>query len=129
MCRAAARAVADPKAYTQPTVLALWASDCVYCKKNLHTLAGLAKTHRQLRIVTVAAEQPSAETRPALDHTGVPGERYAYADDVPEALAYAIDPNWRGELPRTYLFDGKGGVKAVSGVIDAAGFRAGLKLK
>lgn len=115
--------------HTRPTVVALWASDCVYCKKNLRTLAALAKANRQLRIVTVAAEVPGPATRPEIDKTGVPGERYAYGDDVPEALAYALDPHWRGELPRTYLFDGKGGVQAVSGVIDAAGFRAALQLK
>ena len=36
-------------------------------------------------------------------------ERYAYGDESPEALAHALDPRWRGELPRTYLFDGQGG--------------------
>jgi thiol-disulfide isomerase/thioredoxin len=115
--------------HTRPTVVALWASDCVYCKKNLRTLAALAKANRQLRIITVATEVPGPATRPEIDKTGVPGERYAYGDDVPEALAYALDPHWRGELPRTYLFDGKGGVQAVSGVIDAAGCRAALQLK
>ena len=127
--RGAARALLAHRDTAQPTVVALWASDCSYCKQNLRTLAGLARTHPRLRIVTVAAERPSALTQPELDKTGVPGERYAYADDVPEALAYAIDPNWRGELPRTYLFDARGGVQAVSGTIDAAGFRTALKLK
>jgi hypothetical protein len=110
-------------------VVALWASDCAYCKQNLHTLATLAKTNPQLRIVTVAAELPTADTGPAINKTGVKSERLAYGDDVPEALAYAIDPNWRGELPRTYLFDGKGGMQARSGVIDAAGFKAALGLR
>jgi thiol-disulfide isomerase/thioredoxin len=115
--------------HTRPTVVALWAADCGYCQKNLRTLAALAKANRQLRIITVATEVPGPATRPEIDKTGVPGERYAYGDDVPEALAYALDPHWRGELPRTYLFDGKGGVQAVSGVIDAAGCRAALQLK
>jgi hypothetical protein len=72
-----------------------------------------AKANPQLRIVTVAAERSTADTGPAINKTGVKSERLAYGDDVPEALAYAIDPNWRGELPRTYLFDGKGGVQAL----------------
>jgi thiol-disulfide isomerase/thioredoxin len=127
--RPTGRSLTAAASHTRPTVVALWTSDCVYCKKNLRTLATLAKTNRQLRIVTVAAEVPGPATRPEIDKTGVPGERYAYGDDVPEALAYALDPHWRGELPRTYLFDGKGGVQAVSGVIDAAGFRAALQLK
>jgi len=127
--RHAARAVAAPRSDARPTVVALWASDCAYCKQNLRTLAVLAKANPQLRIVTVAAEQPSPATRPELDKTGVKSERLAYGDDVPEALAYAIDPHWRGELPRTYLFDGKGGLQTRSGVIDAAGFKAALGLK
>ena len=127
--RYAARAVAAPRSDARPTVVALWASDCAYCKQNLRTLAVLAKANPQLRIVTVAAEQPSPATRPELDKTGVKSERLAYGDDVPEALAYAIDPHWRGELPRTYLFDGKGGLQIRSGVIDAAGFKAALGLK
>ena len=127
--RGTARALTAQRDATRPTVVALWASDCSYCKQNLRTLAGLAKANPQLRIVTVAAELPGGATRSELDKTGVRGERFAYGDDVPEALAYAIDPNWRGELPRTYLFDGQGGAQARSGVIDAAAFRAALKLK
>ena len=127
--RHAAKAVTAPRSDTRPTVVALWASDCAYCKQNLPTLATLAKANPQLRIVTVAAELPTADTGPAINKTGVKSERLAYGDDVPEALAYAIDPNWRGELPRTYLFDGKGGMQARSGVIDAAGFKAALGLR
>lgn len=127
--RATARSLTAPASHRQPTVVALWTSDCSYCKRNMRTLAALAKGRPQLRIVTVAAETPSAATRPEIDKTGVPGERYAYGDDVPEALAYALDPTWRGELPRTYLFDGRGGMQAASGVIDAAALRTALKLR
>ena len=127
--RATARSLTARQSHQHPTVVALWASDCSYCKQNLRTLARLAKSQPRLRIITVAAETPSADTRPELDKTGVPGPRYIYGDDVPEALAYALDPNWRGELPRTYLFDGRGNMQATSGVIDAAAFRAALKLQ
>ncbi|MNY55238.1 hypothetical protein D3C86_1911970 [compost metagenome] len=48
----------------------------------------------------------------------MPGRHFAYGNEAPEALAFAIDPNWRGELPRTLLFDGQGGRQALSGVIE-----------
>lgn len=126
--RAGARALVStpPKG---PTVLALWTSDCVYCKTNLRTLAGLARQYPQLRILTLAAEIPAPETRTALDRTGLISTRYAYGDDMPAAIAYAIDPDWRGELPRSYLFDGHGSRIARSGLISAAEFRRLLGLR
>lgn len=118
--RAAARALVDPSAHKQPTVIALWSSDCVHCKKNLRFLADLARSRKALRVITVATEPESAELGRLLDATGIRGSRYAYGSDSPEALAYALDPAWRGELPRTLLLDGKGGRTAVSGTLEEA---------
>ena len=64
-----------------------------------------------------------------LDRYPLPGPRYAYGSDNPEAIAYAIDPNWAGELPRSYLFNGKGGKEKISGVINAAILEKGLAAK
>ena len=80
------------------------------------------------RLLTVAAEPAWAGIAEHLDRLGVPGERYAYGDEAPEALAHAIDPAWRGELPRTLVFDGRGGRRAVSGAIDEATLRQWLAL-
>lgn len=126
--RAGARALVDPAAAGQPTVIALWASDCVHCKKNFRRLADLSRSNRDLRVVTVATEPGSAELARLLEAAGVKGPRYAYGSDAPEALAYALDPAWRGELPRTLLLDGKGGRVAVSGVLDEAALRGPLGL-
>ena len=52
-----------------------------------------------------------------LDRYAIAGPRYAYGNDSPEAIAYAIDPNWAGELPRTFLFNGNGKKEKISGVI------------
>ncbi len=116
--RAAARDLGAPERQRQPTVVALWSSDCVHCKKNLALFASLAKANPRLRVVTVATEPASPALEPLLDKTGIAGERYAYGNDAPEAIAYALDPAWAGELPRTLLFDGRGGVRKISGVLD-----------
>jgi len=127
--RAGARALVNPAAHGRPTAIALWSSDCIHCKKNLRVLADLARRHKDLQVITVATEPGSPELAPILDATGIRGSRrYAYGDESPEALAFALDPAWRGELPRTLLLDGKGGRAAVSGVLDEAGFRGPLGL-
>lgn len=125
---AAARQLVDPAAHRAPTILALWSSECVHCKKNLALFAAMAQADPGLRLVTLAVEPAEPPLGAILDRLGVPGARFAYGDDAPERLDFAIDPGWRGELPRTLFFDGRGGVQAVSGVVDAARARALLGL-
>ncbi|MBS1190032.1 MAG: hypothetical protein H6R10_1824 [Rhodocyclaceae bacterium] len=126
--RAAARRLVDPAAHSRPTVIALWSSDCVHCKKNLRLLADLSRSSGPFQVVTVATEPESPDHAKMLDAAGIQGTRYAYGSDMPEALAYALDPAWRGELPRTLFLDGKGGRTAVSGVLDEAALRSRLGL-
>ena len=126
--REAARALTDAKAHAAPTIVALWSSDCVHCKTNLGLFARMAKAEGRLRVITVAVEPASAELAAPLDRLAVPGTRFAYGSDAPEVLAYALDPKWHGELPRTLFFDGRGGKAAVSGVVDEAKARQALGL-
>lgn len=126
--RATARSLTDAASQKQPTIVALWSSDCSHCKKNLRLFATMAKAEKRLRLVSIATEPESAEIKHLLDAIPLPGERYAYGGEAPEALAYALDPTWRGELPRTFLFDGKGGKAAVSGGLDQAAVRKALGL-
>ena len=115
--KATARQLLDPASHRQPTIVALWSSDCSHCKKNLQMLSALVKSNQKLRVITVAAEPETAVLAPMLERYQLPGPRYAYGSDSPEAIAYAIDPNWAGELPRTFLFNGAGEKEKVSGVI------------
>ncbi len=115
--RNTARSLFDPASYKQPTIVALWSSDCNYCRKNLELLSSLAKRNKRLRVITVAAEPENAQLGPILKRYALAGPHYAYGNDSPDAIAYAIDPNWGGELPRTFLFDGSGRQEKVSGVL------------
>lgn len=127
--KATARKLVDPAAYRQPTVVALWSSDCVHCKKNFKLFSVLGRQDKTLRIVSVATEPESSELASHLAVLPDSSPRYAYGSDAAEALAFALDPEWRGELPRTLLFDGKGGRKAVSGVLDETMVRKALGLR
>jgi thiol-disulfide isomerase/thioredoxin len=115
--RLAAKKLLSPESHQQATIVALWSSDCSYCKKNLKLLSWLAKSNKHLRVITVAAEPESAQLWPMLKAYALSGPRYAYGTDNPDAIAFAIDTNWGGELPRTFLFDGRGGKEVIAGVI------------
>ena len=127
--RAAAARIVTPSSHAVPTIVALWSSECVHCKKNLKLFAEMAKTDPRFRLVTVAVEPQSAGLAEPLDLLAVPGQRFAYGPESPEALGYALDPKWRGELPRTIFFDGKGGKTALSGVVTEATVRSSLGLQ
>ncbi|MDP2809792.1 MAG: hypothetical protein Q8O34_06545 [Rhodocyclaceae bacterium] len=126
--RVQARALTDPAAHATPTIVALWSTDCPHCKQNLELFADLAKSDARLRLITVATEPLSAGHAAPLDRLGVPGRRHAYGTDAPEAIAHALDPKWRGELPRTLFFDGHGKRVAISGAVDRATVRKSLGL-
>ena len=118
--RVAAQRLLSADSHKQPTVVALWSSDCNYCKTNLKLFSSLSKRNKKLRVITVAAEPESAELWPMLSRYELAGPRYAYGNDNPEAIAYAIDPSWGSELPRTFLFDGAGRKEKISGVLSAS---------
>ena len=72
-------------------------------------------------VVFVAADPPEAHgavermwTALAMGET--PG--WAFAHDYLERLRWHIDPDWYGELPRTYFHDARHEARAHSGVID-----------
>lgn len=127
--RVAAARIVDPSSHKVPTIVALWSSECVHCKKNLKLFAEMVKADRRFRLVTVAVEPQFAGLAEPLDLLAVPGQRFAYGAESPEALGYALDSKWRGELPRTIFFDGKGGKTALSGVVTEATVRASLGLQ
>jgi hypothetical protein len=104
----------------KPFVMMVWSLDCVYCPASL---AQLAKA-RQLEVVTVATDRADQDGKRALIARKL-GARlaranaWAFGAAPPEQLRYAIDPAWRGETPRTYWYDAKGGRTARSGPVTA----------
>jgi len=105
----------------RPFVLALWSVHCEPCRNEMAQWAALQRRNRNIRIHLVATD-PQAE-RPLLrqflaGHNLEGVQTWAFADDFEERVRYAIDPAWRGELPRTYLFDAKHRPEARSGPAD-----------
>ncbi|MEZ5615604.1 MAG: hypothetical protein R3E35_10340 [Rhodocyclaceae bacterium] len=105
----------------RPFILTLWSLTCHHCAKELQALGRLVRAEPELPLAIVSTDSPveAQAIRAALQRFGLARiDTWVFADAVPERLRYAIDPTWRGELPRTYLFDAAHRRTAHSGLLD-----------
>jgi hypothetical protein len=114
-----------------PAVITLWSVDCSHCKKNLDLFAALRGRLPGVALHTILTDPPEdlQTAWPVLAGRGLTEGAWAYGEETDERLRHAIDPAWRGELPRSYILDGRGGRQAVSGVLDEATLRRALGLR
>ena len=106
----------------KPLVVMVWSLDCSYCEPSFAALAQAQR--RGVKVVTIATDSVDDDEavtliRQKLAGSGLHAETWAFGPAPVEQLRHAIDPRWRGEMPRSYWFDGKGGVRAYSGLITA----------
>jgi len=104
-----------------PFVLSFWSIHCEPCREEMPLWRAMRARFPGVPIVLVQADPPGeegAERFLARDDPG-PVRLYRYADEFEERIRYAVDPRWRGELPRNYFFDATHRVKVVTGVADS----------
>jgi thiol-disulfide isomerase/thioredoxin len=102
----------------KPYVLAFWSVRCEPCVAEMGQWGELKKKYPGLAFVLVATDPPSdreAVNRILAKHPVTGIETFAFSDAFEERVRYAVDPKWRGELPRTYYFDASHKASAFSG--------------
>lgn len=105
----------------QSFVLALWSLECPPCYKELAMLAEWQRQHPASKLVLLSTDSdapPEELTRTLARFDFLQSEQWVFTGSNAQRLRYAIDPLWRGELPRSYLYKANQGRKAVSGVLD-----------
>lgn len=107
----------------RPFVLALWSLGCPHCPDDLVLFGELSKKYPGLDVVLVSTDTP--QDMPAISavlarHRLEQAEAWVFADAFSERLRYSIDRQWRGELPRTYLYSADGAVRGISGKLTAS---------
>ena len=144
MAWAAPAGAAEPKAFTatslaaiqakyagRPFILSLWSVNwCGHCIDELTMLGKVAKARKQLPLVLVSTDTPesSSAIQATLKRLGLAGMgSWVFDDDIPERLRHVIDPDWHGELPRTYLYDAQHRREAVVGVLSEKKLKTWLK--
>lgn len=107
----------------KPFIIGFWSLTCTNCIDDLAMFGKLEKKYPNLDLVLIATDTP--EQRPELMRTLQRyhlerTESWVFADSFVERLRYEVDPQWYGELPRTYFFDAQGHAEAISGKLERA---------
>jgi len=105
----------------EPFLLVLWSVDCAPCYGELEMLGRLKQQYPQLNLALVSTDPVAMrdETAKVLKEyrLDIPFN-WIFADAHVERLRYRIDPDWFGELPRSYFYDRQHRRRGVSGVLD-----------
>jgi thiol-disulfide isomerase/thioredoxin len=115
----------------RPFLLALWSVDCPPCMAELSMLGRLRKEHPDLPLVLVSTdpvEQRDDAEDFLLDYQLTDMRSWMFADPFAERLRFTIDPQWYGELPRSYYYDASHQPEAHSGMLTEAQVREWLDL-
>lgn len=107
----------------EPYLLVLWSTTCLPCREEFRVLAELREEHGELPLVLVGTDPPGQEAmvNRMLEHFGLADlENWAFADDDALLLRFEIDPEWYGELPRSYFYAPGGERVAASGKLERA---------
>jgi thiol-disulfide isomerase/thioredoxin len=115
--RADSRSTLEQQFARKPFILALWSLDCAYCAEELRMLGAWVKQHPQVALVTVNTDIGQAtDAATFMDALALPAHaRWQFAGNDADRLRYQLDPAWYGELPRTYFYDTRHQVQAISG--------------
>lgn len=105
----------------KPFIINFWSLSCPYCKTELDMFKKLTRKYPKLDLVLVSTDTP--EEAKLISATLAKfslnkAEAWVFADSSAGRLRFEIDKHWYGELPRTYFFNAKNEVKAISGKIE-----------
>jgi thiol-disulfide isomerase/thioredoxin len=92
----------------RPFVLAFWSIYCKPCRDELGQWGPLQRRYPNIQIILVATDSLANRailTKILSGHELSAVQTWAFADEFEERVRFAVDRSWRGELPRTYLFD------------------------
>jgi hypothetical protein len=104
-------------------IMVLWSIDCPPCLKDLEHFQALKAQFTEtnfLLISTDSTNHSAAIQQVLVDHELQAIDSWIFSDSLPERLRYKIDPNWYGELPRTYFYDADHARMAHSGMLTQA---------
>ena len=94
--------------HPRPVLVVLWSVDCPPCYDELAALGRLHQEGETLPVVLVNTDtlRSSDDVAATLQrHNTGALPNYQFADPIPARQRREIDPNWYGELPRSYLIE------------------------
>lgn len=102
-------------------IVSFWSVDCSACYKEMDLWHALSQQYPQLKITVISTDPPEYRDEvmqvireKKLSHL----QHWQFDHSSAQRLRYEIDPQWYGELPRTYLYQANGESIAASGLLD-----------
>ena len=92
----------------QPYIVVFWSLYCEPCREEMHQWGELQRRHPQvpIHLVSTDGRQELGNVRKYLGGQKLGKvQTWIFSDEFTERVRFAVDPAWRGELPRTYLYD------------------------
>ena len=104
------------------SVVVLWSLECPPCFKELETISQLTQQNKKLSLILIntddASEYSKERQQVLMKYKLNRLTSFYFQNEKKEQLKYKIDPNWFGELPRSYFVSADGLWQGRSGVIE-----------
>jgi thiol-disulfide isomerase/thioredoxin len=111
----------------KPVVVHIWGVTCGPCRTEMPEWGAFLQEHPDMNLVLIDADlvpNEAGAVATMLDQAGLGGaENWVFGDNFVEPLRYEVDPQWRGEIPRTILIGRDGAATVMDGVVDFAAVR------
>ena len=104
-------------------LLVIWSIECSHCKHDLARISERLRERPDLRVELIATDPPALRdaVRSTLKELGLAGApSWQFGPAPAPRLRAAIDPEWFGELPRSYLLGPDGTRMGISGRLPEA---------
>jgi len=106
----------------QQWLMLLWSVDCPACFKELATIQKLQRQHNNLAVVIVntdANDEINVERKAIIEKFELNNlTNFYFVDGKGDQSRFLIDPNWYGELPRSYFVESNGKFHGKSGLVN-----------
>ena len=104
----------------QPFLLALWSLECPPCFQELELLSRWVEKHPERNLVLISTDSSDSadQVRRVLQKYRLDrADNWISSDHFVERFRYSIDPDWHGELPRSYFYSANHKRDAHSGTL------------
>lgn len=103
-------------------LMLLWSVDCPPCFKELAIIQKLQQKHEDLAVVIIntdANDEINGERKDIIEKFELSNfTNFHFVDGEGDQSRFFIDPNWYGELPRSYFFESDGKSHGKSGLVN-----------
>jgi len=110
----------------KPFLLLLWSIDCPACYQELELIRHWSAKNPHISIVFVSTDpiEQQAEVKQVIEEYQLNHlKHWIFAQQPHAKLRSIIDPNWYGELPRSYLYNRQHKRYTHSGVLSAGSLK------